>query len=199
VTSPSATTISAHTIAELKPFQAEFQAAGLAVTSAEQRGMPSRKLTKDRSPPPTPPKDDRWGKKKPVMKDSKPPDNVRDHSGGSASTGTTVVGFTPPHEKYYPRPKSERIMRHSSSEVTEIGFTPPHELYTSPPKPKPAPPAATTPKKRSLPWLQKPDEPIEEPIFVNGPSKELLEKARARERASREFLSRKVEQKPDRK
>jgi len=38
-TSLATTTISAHTITELKPFQAEFQSAGLAVTSSEQRGM----------------------------------------------------------------------------------------------------------------------------------------------------------------
>jgi len=198
VASPSATTISAHTITELKPFQAEFQAAGLAVTSAEQRGMPSRKLIKDRSPPPTPPKDDKWAKRRTSVKESKPVDNLRDHSGGSASTGSTVIGFTPPHEKSHSPSKSKRTVRRSSSEVTEIGFTPHHELYASPPKPKPTPPAPTSPRKRSLPWLQKANKPMEEPIFVNGSSKELLEKTRAREMASREFLSSRIEQKPDR-
>jgi hypothetical protein len=150
--------------------------------------MPLRKPTKTPSPPLTPPKDDKWVKRKLGVKDSKPTHNVRDHSGGSTSTGTTVIGFTPPHEKSHPRPKGEKLPRHSSSEVTEIGVTPPHELYTSPPRS--APPAPKSPKKKSLPWLQNPNKPIEEPIFVTGPSQALTERSMTREKA---------EQKADRK
>lgn len=191
VTSPSVTTISANTIAELKPFRSEFLTAGLAVTSTDQRGMPLRKSTRVPSPPPTPPKDEKWTKRQSAAKEGKAVHNARDH-GGSTSTGTTVLGFTPPHEKSYPRPKGERIARRSSSEGTEIGFTPPHELYASPPRPKPRA-SQSPPKKKSLPWLQRPDRPVEEPLFVTGPSRELIERSKTRE------AEREAERKADRK
>ena len=62
IPSPSATTISANTIEELQPYQDEFKAAGLAVTSDQQQRKSLTKTRPDNSltpttPPKTPPKD----------------------------------------------------------------------------------------------------------------------------------------------
>ncbi len=178
--SPPSTTISAYTIEELKPYQADFQAAGLAVTSSEQR----RKLVNIQrapAPPPTPMKvkfqtqilDFKTspegrplnlleasleastlsirGGKKPEKSKSKLP------SSASGSTGTTVLGFTPPHEKSYPRLYSHKRLS-SASDHTIVGFAPPYERMPQwqsmalPPAPKTP---TKTPTKRILPWLQK--------------------------------------------
>jgi hypothetical protein len=159
VATPSLTTISAFTIDELKPYQAQLQSAGLAVTSNEQRGLV--KLEEEPLPPPTPPKDPRWSKPNSSSGDKMGPrkdkqkEKRREPSYASGSTGTTVLGFTPPHEKNYPRPATAR-QRSTDSDHTIIGFTPPHERVA--PKPtRPPPSAPKKPTKKSLPWLRKPD------------------------------------------
>jgi hypothetical protein len=154
VLSPSTTTVSVHTISELRPYWNEFQAAGLAVTSAEQRRTVD---LKDVQPPPaTPPKDRKFEKMAPLRK-STAPEKKADKRGppsfASGSTGTTVIGWTPPHEKSYPRQKSNRPPSDISSDNTILGFTPPHErMMLELPKPVTPP---QTPKKNSLPWLRK--------------------------------------------
>ncbi|KAG4441334.1 hypothetical protein IFR05_003197 [Cadophora sp. M221] len=158
----SSTTISAYTIQQLKPYRSEFQSAGLAVTSAEQRGM--AKLQKGLTPPPTPPKDDNYEKSRlsPIKRANdtqKPAQKGKLPSYASGSTGTTVLGWTPPHEKPYGRPPMvERRKSSASTEHTIIGFTPPHEMYASPPRParEASAPPQSSPKK-SLPWLRRPD------------------------------------------
>jgi hypothetical protein len=77
----------------------------------------------------------------------------------SGSTGTTILGWTPPHEKTYARPPmAERRRSSSLTDHTTIGFTPPHEIiYASQSRPAreaPAPPRTST--KKSLPWLRTP-------------------------------------------
>lgn len=160
LTSPSSTNLSARTIQELRPYRSEFQSAGLAVTSAEQKGM--AKLQKGLTPPSTPPKDKKYeqNRSSPMKKSndaSKSAQKTKDLSNASVSTGSTVLGWTPPHERTYARPaKVERRRSSNSTDHTIIGFTPPHEMYASPPKPAreaPAPPRAST--KKSLPWLRK--------------------------------------------
>ena len=167
VSSPSTTTVSAHTIEELRPFQSQFQSVGLAVTSADQRRKSSimAKLKKVPSPPPTPPKDERYTSRKSKV-DSRGGDRqgtahqVHHHhktdSLPSFDTGTTVMDFTLPHEQTGPRAARGRRRSSLSSDHTITAFTPPHEK--SPLRPKyelPPPPKAST--KRSLPWLRKPE------------------------------------------
>ena len=139
--------VSINTIEELLPYKAQVNAAGLAVTSREQHGqglapfrstVPPKKgsarnlIDQSRIPPDT----------SQVSRKSVPP---ADHH--STSTGTTVLGFTPPHEP------SNNLVRHrrpsTSSDHTIIGFTSPHELqYES----LSGEPFKTL--RRSLPWLQ---------------------------------------------
>ncbi|KAK6587487.1 hypothetical protein PZA11_000777 [Diplocarpon coronariae] len=174
IRSPSTTTVSAYTIQELQPYQSEFQSAGLAITSAEQKGM--AKLQKGLTPPPTPPKDERFVKRTPSpakrnydTQESQPNMNAaqknKHPSYASQSTGTTILGWTPPHEKTYGRQKVEaETPSEASSDHTIIGFTPPHELYASPPRRAPVrrPPSPPRPAtKKSLPWLRRPDTPPE--------------------------------------
>ncbi|KAL2072823.1 hypothetical protein VTL71DRAFT_12166 [Oculimacula yallundae] len=158
--SASSASISAYTIQELKPYRSEFQSAGLAVTSAEQKGM--AKLTKGLTPPQTPPKDNKYEKSRhfPAQKGTgaqKSSEKEKHPSYASGSTGTTVLGWTPPHEKFYGRPPVvERRRSSGSTDHTVIGFTPPVQMYPSPSKPAreaPAPPQTTA--KKSLPWLRK--------------------------------------------
>ncbi|KAK2628339.1 hypothetical protein QTJ16_002985 [Diplocarpon rosae] len=166
----STTTVSAYTIQELKPYQSEFQSAGLAITSAEQKGM--AKLQKGLTPPPTPPKDDRFEKRRssPAKKGYATQEGQTNKntaqknkypSYASQSTGTTILGWTPPHERTYGRQKVEaETPSETSSDHTIIGFTPPHELYASPPRQAPVrrPPSPPQPAtKKTLPWLRKPD------------------------------------------
>lgn len=150
---PSITTISAHTIDELKPYQAQFQSAGLAVTSDQQRR--SSKLPVEQSPPTPPPKDEKCST--PSLSDDKmalQKEKRREPSYASGSTGTTVLGWTPPHEKSSPLPKTAR-QPSSESDHTVIGFTPPHERAVPPTRPPPSPPKPPT--KKSLPWLRNPE------------------------------------------
>ncbi|KAI9053259.1 hypothetical protein LZ554_002226 [Drepanopeziza brunnea f. sp. 'monogermtubi'] len=170
VSSPSSTSISAHTIQELKPYISEFRAAGLSVTSAEQKGM--AKLPKDLTPPPIPSKDEKFEKKrsspaknsyeaKVTQANTQSASRNKHASYASQSTGSTVLGWTPPHERSYGRPRAKaKSPSETSSDHTIIGFTPPHELYTSsqrqaPVRPPPSPPQPTT--KKSLPWLSRPE------------------------------------------
>lgn len=161
VPSITATSISADTILDFKPYQSQFQSAGLAVTSGEQRGtVPVQELL---TPPPTPPKDDKWEKMAIISRKSKiDPDSSEKKDKGkqpqrgapsfvSGSTGTTVLEFTPPDEKSYARPQTDR--RHPSLEsdhsnhATLGSTTPPlTRLPTSEPRPS---------TKRSLPWLRR--------------------------------------------
>ena len=164
------TTLSARTIDEFRPYQAQFQSAGLAVTSDQQRRL--SRFEAEQSPPPTPPKDDKM-----VLRKGKEKEKRREPSYASGSTGTTVLGWTPPHEKTSPQPKTAR---QPSSEIdhTIIGFTPPHERVTSPPS-RPPPPAPITPSKKSLPWLRKPETSPESVSPINkmsaAPSVDKLE------------------------
>lgn len=170
VPSPSATTVSAHTIEELNPYRSQFHSAGLAVTSTDQKGESSAmaRLKKAPSPPPTPPKDDRYTTRKPLAGKSKMSSggekrqetthqthhHYKTDSIPSFDTGTTVMDFTPPHEQTGPRAARDR--RRSSSDHTIMAFTPPHEI--PPPQPKSAPPQPPRASmKRSLPWLRKPE------------------------------------------
>ena len=171
VASPSETTVSACTITELGPYQAEFQSAGLAVSSREQRGI---RFQKTPSPPPTPPKDKMWqkrssspGKSKLVSKQdveqAKPTlEKKREPSFASGSTGTMLIGFTPPHEKSYPRRQEVKAPSVASSDGTVIGFTPPYEMNGRPPV-IPALLTPQTPSKKSLPWLRRPQTSLSSP------------------------------------
>ncbi|CZS94360.1 uncharacterized protein RAG0_04382 [Rhynchosporium agropyri] len=154
------TSVSAFTLHELKPYRSEFQSADLAVTSAEQKGMAN--LREDSPPPPTPPKDQSYGKSRSLPRKKstdtrKPTEKRKEPSYASGSTGTTVLGWTPPHEKSYGRPPMvESRSSSASTEHTIIGFTPLHHMSASLSKPvreAPAPPQATT--KKSLPWIRK--------------------------------------------
>jgi hypothetical protein len=160
VPSPSVTTVSADTVTEFKPYQSEFQSAGLAVTSAEQRGLDIEK--KAPTPPPTPPKEEMFSKRKssPAKSKSQPDDKQaklkKQPSYASGSTGTDVIGWTPPHEKSYPRGQAARPPSNPSSDVTHVGWTPPERVAPSPP-PKIDESPPRTPSKKSLPWLRKPE------------------------------------------
>jgi hypothetical protein len=160
VPSPSVTTVSANTVTEFKPYQSEFQSAGLAVTSAEQLGLDIEK--KAPAPPPTPPKEEMFSKRKSSPAKSKPqPDDrqaklKKQPSYASGSTGTDIIGWTPPHEKSYPRGQAARPPSNASSHVTHAGWIPPERVAPSlPPKIDESPPR--TPSKKSLPWLRKPE------------------------------------------
>jgi hypothetical protein len=167
--SPSATTLSAHTIEEFMPYKSQFRSAGLAVSAADQLRATSimAKLKKAPSPPPTPPKDRKYVSRKSAVGKSKLNSVDLDKQGAQAhrhhktdslpsfDTGTTVMDFTPPHEQTGPR--AARVIRRSSisSDHTIMAFTPPHEVpLTQPIYAPPPPPRALT--KRSLPWLRKP-------------------------------------------
>ncbi|KUJ22830.1 uncharacterized protein LY89DRAFT_311482 [Mollisia scopiformis] len=165
VPSITATSISANTVLELKPYQSQFQSAGLAVTSEEQRrASPPREFL---NPPQTPPKDEKWEKMAILSRKSKiePESSKKEEKGkapergppsfASGSTGTTVLGFTPPHEKSYPRPKMERKQPSLESDHTILGFTPPHERMITPPPPPPNFSELRPTTKRSLPWLRR--------------------------------------------
>ncbi|CAG8950430.1 hypothetical protein HYFRA_00006926 [Hymenoscyphus fraxineus] len=126
--SPSATTVSADTVGPLVPFHAEFQSAGLAVTSKEQRRLPGQK-------PNT------YNKNSDCLSTvaDRRPVQCYGHDGqrsfASGTTGTTVLGFTPPHEKTYGRSGQSRARGSSTgSAFTAVGFTPPHEKMATAPK-----------------------------------------------------------------
>ncbi|CZR51223.1 uncharacterized protein PAC_01098 [Phialocephala subalpina] len=164
VPSLSATTISANTIIELIPYQSQFQSTGLAVTSEEQRGVVA--VQEFPQPPPTPPKDEKWEmailsrKSKTDLEAGKNQEKGKAPERGppsfaSGSTGTTVIGFTPPHEKSYPRPKVDRKPPSLESDHTMVGFTPPHEKMIGSPNPQPASSEPKPTTKRSLPWLRR--------------------------------------------
>lgn len=141
VTSPTVTTISAHTIRELKPYQAQFKSAGLAVTSGDQRGMPKSSKIAIRATLPgrddiryRQSRDSRFRSNEALHKGTKsvkPTKRPKEPSYASGSTGTTVIGFTPPHEKSYPRAHRPRKASSLSSDHTIVGFTPPHERFTT--------------------------------------------------------------------
>jgi hypothetical protein len=135
------------------------------VTSKEQRG--ESPLEDFSTPPSTPPKDEKW-EKMPILSRKSRVDggnNRREEKGkatqkgppsfASGSTGTTVISFTPPHEKSYPRSSTERKQPSLESDHTILGFTPPHERMIDP-----LPPVITASDlrptmKRSLPWLRR--------------------------------------------
>jgi hypothetical protein len=187
VASPSSTTVSAHTIQALKPYQAEFQSAGLAITSTEQRrttGLASD--TRKALPlPPIPPKDEMSTPRKSLFgrsntatiteknleKPKKPPSEV------FYSDGTDVIAFTPPHEKSDTIDKSHHKRPSSSSDMTVLGFMTPHEKAGA--QPRTSPPALKsppkTPTKKYLPWLRKQESSPEGPssptksIYASSP------------------------------
>ncbi|KAH8657529.1 hypothetical protein BGZ60DRAFT_531686 [Tricladium varicosporioides] len=169
--SPSITTVSADTIGEFLPFHAEFQSAGLSITSKEQGRLSSNHAGHMPSlPPPSRGKSGTLANKE--HKTRWTGSNVRISSAkfigndgpsssiGSASTGTTIIGFTPPHEKHLARRTNSR-RKYSSASTASIGFTPPHELYI--PKQPPTRPAPITPTRTSIPWLRKADQSSKAP------------------------------------
>ncbi|KAF4627669.1 hypothetical protein G7Y89_g10487 [Cudoniella acicularis] len=179
--SPSTTTISAHTIGEFLPFHAEFQAAGLAITSLEQRGVSPRKLIEKKGPfsENVSPKNMTGNSEQQATRQDMntgkrltriPGNDGLNSSVGSTSIGTTIIGFTPPHEKTYGQRTEQKRAYTPSSEFTAIGFTPPHEIYL--PKPKasaPAPAPAPQPQvsaRASIPWLRKPSQSPKAPLSV---------------------------------
>jgi hypothetical protein len=114
------------------------------------------------TPPPTPPKEEMFSKRKssPAKSKSQPDDKQaklkKQPSYASGSTGTDVIGWTPPHEKSYPRGQAARPPSNASSDVTHVGWTPPERVAPSPP-PKIDESPPRTPSKKSLPWLRKPE------------------------------------------
>ena len=176
VSSTSSTTVSAYTIQALKPYRAEFQSAGLAVTSADQRRITERisHIPKELAPPPTPPKDKMatprkslFGKPKTASTAEKKVTKRKTPSSElSYSDGTDVIAFTPPHEKSECRDKHHKSGPSRSSDLTVLGFTPPDEKVSSRRPPTAAPASMSppkTPSKKPLPWLRKQDFPPEVP------------------------------------
>jgi hypothetical protein len=91
------------------------------------------------SPPPTPAKDKKWTSKKPQKEPS-------------FSSGTTVLGWTPPHEADPQKPPPTRPSYSTLSSGHDVmSFTPPHERSAPPPK--------TASSRKSLPWLRQQDSP----------------------------------------
>jgi hypothetical protein len=136
ITSTTSTTISANTVRNLEPYRTQFLSAGLAVTSKEQRGMmkPTKSLT--RTLPGRNdviyrhnqiPQSQLWSNKR--VKNPKAIQKYKQASSTSDSTGTTVIGFTPPHDKSYPRAYRPRKAPSLSSDHTIVGFTPPDERF----------------------------------------------------------------------
>lgn len=160
-------TVSADTVEELKPYKTQFNAAGLAVTSNQQRGLEGRADGQQMNSI-SPAKATRGdyqevknakGEIKTMIKvERQPSDNT------SGSTGTTVMGFTPPHEKVHSKHRAPTVRRQSSSDHTFLEFTPPHEkiITTASPSPK-----QTT--RRSLPWLRKPEVHVTNSVPVGAP------------------------------
>ncbi|TAQ88424.1 hypothetical protein B7494_g3284 [Chlorociboria aeruginascens] len=106
---PSSIDDSTHTIQELKPYKEEFQSAGLAITSADQRREFRKPPADLPPPPPTPPKDEKWKKSQSSDLRKKPAKNVEPHSlGNSTSSDGTIIVFTPPHEKTQTKPVSSK-------------------------------------------------------------------------------------------
>ena len=159
VPSPPSTVFSANTIQELKPYQAEFQAAGLAVTSTEQRRESNAPI-----PPPIPPKDEMWLRKSTSSKMNKPrastenkqqPERRRDEEQTRTdNTDTSVyIGWTDGYG-------DDSIVR-SKAPAPRL-----------PERKEPEPPSPRTSSKRSLPWLRKQEtfaEPF--PSFHNSSTK----------------------------
>lgn len=150
ITRPSITTpASVITIQELKPYRAQFEAAGLAITSAEQRGTMaklSRAGTAYQSPEISRETiqlggDGFWSRS------GKSPKR-REPSYASGSTGSPVVGFTPPHEKSYPRPNKPRRAPTESSGGSGLSFGLQHEKVATRTSPSKA-----SALKKSLPWV----------------------------------------------
>lgn len=156
VPSPSATTVSANTIEEFKPYQAEFGAAGLAVTSDEQRGQSTPTETSEDQAPPTPPKDEKWKPKKSLgtnsklsqapsaMPTRKAPETPTTTS--TATTATTEMEWTPPHEVK----TREKKKVPSPDPTTSTTPSPPSETLS--PTSTRSPARSIT--KKSLPWLR---------------------------------------------
>jgi hypothetical protein len=147
VLSPSATTISANTVNEFLPFHDQFKSAGLAVTSSEQqKNSPAR-----------------YNSYSPFVSRiaDRRPKRVGGHDGpgsfASGTTGTTILGFTPPHEKTYGVSTKDRARSSSASDFTAVGFTPPHEKMMERIPPQPSRPAPQSPKRATIPWLQRQD------------------------------------------
>jgi hypothetical protein len=127
------------------------------VTSDQQKRL--SKIRIEESPPPPPAKDEQWANldllgdgTMGIFRKDKQKEKPREPSYASGSTGTTVLGWTPPHEKNSSRPKTAR-QPSTDSDHKIIGFTPPHDKI--PTRPPPAVPKV--PSKKSLPWLRKPD------------------------------------------
>lgn len=155
IPSPSATTVSAKTVKELEPYQAEFQAAGLAVTSEEQR---QKKASMVRLKQPLlhipPPKDYKWLTKTSLDEIGEVPDssNIDQRAGSLSSPGTTLIDWNPPHEMATQNQGVHRSSYTNSSDHTVIDFTPVHEMG----KNELQSPALNAPTKKSLPWLRRP-------------------------------------------
>jgi hypothetical protein len=130
-TTSSASCLSVHTIVEFIPYLAEFQAAGLAVTSAEQRNI-SSKNSKSLSPP------------LPQRRDTPNDQSILVNVGES---GKSAGNTNPTKTRYYDYTDT------SSSDMTIIEFTAIEDLPI--PMTAGAFPPQRTPPKKPLPWLRK--------------------------------------------
>ncbi|KAL3417839.1 hypothetical protein PVAG01_10849 [Phlyctema vagabunda] len=105
-TQSSRTVASIHTIQALKPYQNQFESAGLAVTSADQLRLPHLPSL-SLSTPPTPPKDQKWRQLSALdspRSDQDRTDNQQKLETGSASSGRTD-GASDPNRTQQPSPR----------------------------------------------------------------------------------------------
>ncbi|KAG9247523.1 hypothetical protein BJ878DRAFT_539233 [Calycina marina] len=167
IPSPSITTI--HTIQDLEPYHSQFNSAGLAVTSAEQRRrMPQEKRDNKLPQKPSLP---------PIAVDGSEDEHTSSYS---LSTDHTVLEWTPPNEQPPPPPVDEasgRPTRHESTIVpADVLYPPPSPLtmasfrkrsntYKSPDSPT-AFPSHVSPKN-SLPWLQQSKTVVDSPTYIS--------------------------------
>jgi hypothetical protein len=165
IPSPSATTVSANTVEEFRPYRAEFEAAGLAVTSDEQRGKSSPTDTSEDQAPPTPPKNDKWEPKKSLREKSKlskavssPPARNAPQTPKTSSAGTTEMEWTPPYEAKNRETKAAKKSEIPSPQrIASTSPSPPNE--TASPKSTRSPARSIT--KKSLPWLHQSKPPTQ--------------------------------------
>lgn len=169
IPSSSVTTVSANTVKELKPYQAELKAAGLAVTSDEQLRksifVTKRRIpTPPTTPPITPPKDEKWLFKETPGRTSKEPrvPNREPHNSEISSSRMTAMDWTPPHQTANQQQSLDNTPYTMSSDYTVMELIPLHE---EPAQAKLSPPTYTTASKRSLPWLRQIGSPPSGSIF----------------------------------